>query len=235
MEAKKIGFLLYEYTQPMDLIGPWEVLSMWKKVLAPPIELYLISENGGYVQCDSNIVLKSHYSFNEAPKLDILIVPGGVGRRTQVDNKAVISFIQQQAKTCKYLISVCTGMFLLQRAGIFDGKKATTYWRAMPELKDFPNVRVDEERIVKDGKIWSAGGISSGIDLAFALIEDLAGEEIAGKVQLIFEYFPKAITYAKSEMINELPLYNSYTGASYKPYLPEYIREYIEKSRNKRN
>src|SRR4029077_2609545 len=149
--VKNLGLVLYENVQPMDVIGPWEVLAMWKNVLQAPIEMALISENGGLVKCDDNIVLNAHCTFDDCPDLDYLIVPGGRGRREQVNNERLISFIQAKAKAADKIISVCTGMFLLHRAGLLRGKPVTTYWRALSELRSIEDVNVREERVVKSG------------------------------------------------------------------------------------
>ena len=171
--AKNLGLVLYENVQPMDVIGPWEVLATWKKVLDAPIQMYLISEKGGLVKCDDDIILSAHCDFNDCPVLDYLIVPGGRGQREQVNNERLISFIQAKAKAADKIISVCTGMFLLHRAGLLRGKSVTTYWRALSELRSIEDVNVREERVVKSGSIWTSGGVSSGIDLALELIARL--------------------------------------------------------------
>jgi transcriptional regulator GlxA family with amidase domain len=222
----KLGILLYENVQPMDVIGPWEVLSFWQSTLKAPIDMYLISQDGAEVKCVNNITLKAHLDFKNSPQFDYFIVPGGPGRNTQVNNETVISFIQKQAKGSKYIISICTGMFLLHKAGILDDKKITTYWRALPELQALSNVKIVEERIVKDGNIWMSGGVSSGIDLAFELIKEIAGTETAGKVQLLFEYFPRDVVYCTPDMIHSLPPYDKHKD--YPSYLPEYIQNYIK-------
>lgn len=226
----KLGILIYEYVQPMDFIGPWEVFSFWKNVLKDPIEMYLISENGSYVKCDNEITVKAHYDFDHAPQLDYFIVPGGKGRLHEVKNEKLIAFIQKQAQQAKYLLSVCTGAFLVHEAGVLEGKSVTTYWRALPELKAFTDVKVVGERVVKNGNIWMSGGVSSGIDLAFALIEEIAGKETAGKVQLLFEYFPSDVLYAKEEMVSMLPPYNK---ENLPPVVPEYMKEYMEGKRKR--
>lgn len=226
MTKANLGVLLYENVQPMDVLGPWEVLSFWKNILHAPINMYLIAEQSGYVQCDNDIILKAHCDFNQCPSLDYLIVPGGRGRLTQVNNTKLINFIKQQADHCKYIISVCTGMFLLHQAGVLKNKTATTYWRALPELKACSDVQVIEERVVKDGNIWTAGGVSSGIDLAIELIAEIAGHETAGQVQLLFEYFPKNNVCCSLNTINTLPPYHGSTGVE-QPQLPKYIKKYI--------
>ena len=130
--SKSLGVLLYENVQPMDVIGPWEVLAVWKSQLGAPIEMHLISQEGGFVKCDDNIILQAHCGFIDCPELDYLVVPGGRGRREQVHNLSLISFIQDKARTADKIISVCTGMFLLHKAGLLRDMSVTTYWRAWP-------------------------------------------------------------------------------------------------------
>lgn len=220
-----IGIVIYENVQPMDVMGPWEVLSFWKNVLHAPVNMYLISENGSYVQCANDIILKAHLDFNSAPQIDYLIIPGGLGRRTQIYNANTIAFIESQAKNTKYILSICTGIFLLHKAGLLKDRSVTTYWRAMPELRSFSDVHVVEKRVVKDGKVWSSGGISSGIDLALELIADIAGNETAGKVQLLFEYFPKGTLFANLNTAAELPPYDK--SGNEQNDLPQYIKEIL--------
>lgn len=224
---KTIGVLIYDNVQPMDFIGPWEVLSSWKNILKAPVDMYLVSENGSYVQCDNNIIVKAHIDFEHCPALDYLIIAGGRGRLVQINNDKIINFIKKQAKHNQYIISVCTGMFLLHKAGILQDKAATTYWRAMPELQNFGDVQVIEDRVVKYGNVWTAGGISSGIDLAFELIAEIAGKETAGQVQLLFEYFPRDAVYCSLDTVNTLPPYQGSQGIDL-PYVPKYIRDYIK-------
>ncbi len=222
--AKKLGLVLYENVQPMDVIGPWEVLAMWKNLLHASIETYLISENGGLVKCDDDIVLNAHCAFHNCPTLDYLIIPGGRGRREQVTNERLISFIKEKAKTADKVISVCTGMFLLHKAGLLRNKPVTTYWRALSELRSLKDVDVEEERVVKSGNIWTSGGVSSGIDLAFELIADIAGKEEAGRVQLLFEYFPKRTIYCNLETARSLPPYYE----TKEPAVSKYINDILD-------
>ena len=222
---KKLALLLYENVQPMDVIGPWEVLAIWKKVLDAPIEMYLVSEKGGLVKCDDDIILSAHCAFEDCPDLGYLIVPGGRGRREQIDNERLIAFIQTKAKAADKIISICTGMFLLHRAGLLRDKPVTTYWRALSELKSFENIDVQEERVVKSGKIWTSGGVSSGIDLALELIAEIAGREEAGRVQLLFEYFPKQTIYCDLETSKSLPPYYDIKQPVPSKYIADIMRE----------
>jgi transcriptional regulator GlxA family with amidase domain len=227
--TKNLGLVLYEGVQPMDVIGPWEVLAIWKKVLAAPIELYLVSEKGGLVQCDDDIILGAHCPFHDCPHLDYLIVPGGRGRREQADNEHFIAFIQAKANAADKVISICTGMFLLHRAGLLRDRSVTTYWRALAELRSIEHVNVCEERVVKSGNIWTSGGVSSGIDLAFELIAEIAGKEEAGRVQLLFEYFPKQTLYCDLETSKSLPPYYDTKEPTPSKYIADMIRAETEK------
>lgn len=222
---QKIGILIYPLVQPMDFIGPWEIFSFWKNTLKGPVELYLIAEKEGAIHCDNDILIQASYSFKTVPQLDYLVVPGGRGRLEEVKNANLIHFIQTQFPKLKLLLSVCTGAFLVHQAHVLTSSLITTYWRAIPELQSFKDVQVVGERIVRNDKVWFAGGVSSGIDLALALIAEIAGKETAGKVQLLFEYFPKDTVYATADLASHLPAYSSQSPAA---MLPAYIQSYIK-------
>ncbi|WP_203368789.1 DJ-1/PfpI family protein [Cysteiniphilum marinum] len=226
---KNLGILIYEDVQPMDVFGPWEVFSIWKSTLNCSIDMHLIAPDNKIVQCDGGVKLEAHYTLSDAPNLDYLIVPGGRGRQKASKNEAILQYIHQQGQSCEYILSVCTGMFLLYYAGLLDNKKVTTYWRAMPELRELDNINVVEERVVKSGKIWTAGGISSGIDLALALIAEISGRDTAGQVQLLFEYFPEQIAYCNTSLKETLPDYSN-TTRTMNTKLPEYIVNFINSS-----
>ncbi|MCF6765909.1 DJ-1/PfpI family protein [Thiotrichales bacterium 19S3-7] len=224
--TKNLGIVIYDLVQPMDVFGPWEVFSIWKTILNAPINMYLVSEFNTPIHADSQITLTSHCQFDNAPNFDYLIIPGGKGRIEQSNNQNLLNFIKKQAIECDYVLSVCTGMFLLYHAGLLKDKAVTTYWRAAPELKALKDVKFCQDRIVKSGHIWSSGGISSGIDLALALIAEITNPDEAGKVQLLFEYFPEHFTYCNLETKNELPNYQSNISAQLTE-LPQYIKDYI--------
>jgi transcriptional regulator GlxA family with amidase domain len=216
----KIGVLIYDKVQPLDAIGPWEVFAIWQK-LNPSVSLCLISELGTYVECDSEIILKSHCSFADCEPLDYLIVPGGLGRLEQANNQQLIDFIKQQHQSCKLMLSVCTGAFLLAKAGLLKHHSATTYWRAIKELAEDKTIKMVPQRIVKSGKIWTAGGVSSGIDLAIELVKEISGPSDKDKLRLMLEYFPPSSTTCNLSLANELPAYGNKISSTQE--LPEYI------------
>lgn len=208
MEAT-FGFLLFDQLEELDLVGPWEMIGLWCKEFGGPSNLVTISETGGLITCSKGLKIASDFSFENAPLLDYLLIPGGMGTRTEVNNQKVIHFIQRQAKYCSFIASVCTGSFLLQAAGLLTNTKATTHWKSLERLRQFPEVKVVEKRFVKDGNIWTSAGISAGTDMALAMIADIAGNDTAGKVQLHAEYFPSTQLYVDLSNIEELPEYLS--------------------------
>lgn len=221
----KFGFVIYPGIQLMDIVGPLEVINIWK-MLDKRIEVYFIAEAPEAVDCGSNFLLQITTTFASAPQMDYLIVPGGMGRLNEVNNTLLTQFIQAQFVNCQGIAAVCTGAFLLEAAGILRGHEVTTYWRALPELSHHQEIKISEKRIAKSGKIWTCGGISSGIDLALALIADIAGENTAGEVQLMFEYFPSNQVYCRNSDLSKLPPYPREIDPESRK-LPIYMRDFI--------
>jgi transcriptional regulator GlxA family with amidase domain len=153
-------------------------------------------------------------SFATCAPLDYLLIPGGQGTRREAHNAELLAFVRKQAAHCQHVLSVCTGAFLLQAAGLLDGKRATTHWASLGRLRQHPGVTVVEERFVRDGNLWTAAGVSAGIDLALAFIAEQAGEEVAGKVQLAAEYYPSPRRYGTAHLAPEAPAYLKAAGRS---------------------
>lgn len=201
------GFLLFNGVEELDMVGPWEVISIWSKSFGGPDTIITTSQQAGPITCVRGLQISSTYDFDTCPPLDYLLVPGGMGERSESHNEKLTTFIRERANTCKAILSVCTGSLLLQAAGLLDGKKATTHWKSLSRLRKFEKTTVVEERWVKDGNIWSSAGISSGIDLALAFIAEVAGEETAGQVQFQMEYYPPHKRYGKLDQSADAPAY----------------------------
>jgi transcriptional regulator GlxA family with amidase domain len=131
-------------------------------------------------------------------------VPGGEGVRREVDNQLMIQFVAEQAENCKSVLSVCTGTFLLHRAGLLSNRRATTHWGSLQKLRELGDVEVVEDRIVRGGNIWTSAGISAGIDLALSFIEYMTDEKTAGKIQLGAEYYPSGRSYGRCTKFHRL-------------------------------
>jgi transcriptional regulator GlxA family with amidase domain len=203
----KFGFLLFPGLEELDLVGPWEMISLWGKRLDGPEACLTVAQYRQPVACAKGMSLIPHASFDDCPPLDYLLVPGGQGTRTEVDNAALIRFVARQAQGARAILSVCTGAFILHRAGLLKGRRATTHWASMERLAALGDVTVTPERVVRDGTVWTAAGVSAGIDLALAFIASVAGDEVAGKVQLGAEYYPARRIYGEAHRQPQAPAY----------------------------
>jgi len=207
MDTMVFGFLLFHGLEELDLVGPWEMAGMWSKYGSGPEHLLMIAEKKAPVLCSKCMSLNPHADFSGCPDLDYLLIPGGEGTRTEVDNPVFMKFVADRAVRCRAVLSVCTGSFILQKAGLLAGKRATTHWASLERMREFSDVEVVEERIVQDGSIWTASGVSAGIDLMLSFIACEAGQEIAGLVQLAAEYFPTGARYGNAHASDKAPAY----------------------------
>ena len=201
------GILVFPDVEELDFVGPWEMLGMWSKFAEGPEHGFIVAQSLDPVICAKGLSINPHVSFEQCPQLDFLLVPGGQGTRQEVDNPMLVAFISQQASQCKAVLSVCTGAFLLHRAGLLSGKKATTHWNSLDRLRALEDVTVVEERFVRDGNIWSSAGVSAGMDAMLAFIETSAGEQTAGIVQFAAEYYPSTKRYGEAHHGSMAPAY----------------------------
>jgi transcriptional regulator GlxA family with amidase domain len=202
----KIGIVLFPLVEELDFVGPMEMFGMWGLVGGVG-SVTLVAEKPGALRCAKGLDVLPQTTFADCPPLDALLVPGGQGTRTEIDNPALIDFIRNEAKTVKHVLSVCTGSFLLHRAGLLQGRRATTHWASLDRLRALGDVKVVEERFVRDGIIWSSAGVSAGTDMALAFIDHVEGSAMAGKVQLAAEYFPDGQRYGGSDQHERAPRY----------------------------
>ncbi len=209
----KFGFLLFPGLEELDLVGPWEMVSLWSKRFDGPETCLMVAQTRHPVICAKGMSLNPHAAFGDCPPLDYLLVPGGQGTRAEVDNAELIQFVARQAQGARAVLSVCTGAFILHRAGLLSGRRATTHWASMERLAALGDVKATPERVVRDGTVWTAAGVSAGIDLALAFIASVAGEEVAGKVQLGAEYYPAGRTYGEIHRKPQTPAYLKEPGA----------------------
>ena len=150
------GVLVFPNVEELDFVGPWELLNLWRMIGGGPERCLIVAESDAPVQCARGLSINPTVSFAGCPPLDVLLAPGGQGTRDQIDNPALIDFISEQARGCRSVLSVCTGSFLLHRAGLLSGKKATTHWNSLDRLRALGDVTVVEERFVRDGNIWTS-------------------------------------------------------------------------------
>jgi transcriptional regulator GlxA family with amidase domain len=178
---RQIAIVAYPGVQSLDVTGPLEVFAGAHELIAAEArhergyEVSILSRDGVSLRTSSGLTIAPHAPLRNAPtNIDTLIVAGGNGCMEAADDSALIEWIAQTAATARRTVSVCTGAFLLARAGLLDGRRATTHWAAAAELARLhPAVRVDPEPIfVRDGPVWTSAGVTAGMDLALALVEE---------------------------------------------------------------
>jgi transcriptional regulator GlxA family with amidase domain len=205
----EIAILLYDRLTALDAIGPYEVLSR-----LPEARLRFVAATPGPVKTDNGMLtLLPACTLAEAGEPDIVLVPGGPGEVAQRAGGDALEWLRTVDRTSTWTTSVCTGSLILAAAGLLDGRRATTHWLAMEELERLGAIPVSE-RVVFDGKIVTAAGVSAGIDMALRLAATIAGEQVAQAIQLGIEYDPEPPFDAGSPASAPAEVVALLTGAS---------------------
>ena len=187
MERKQVGIVVYEDVEVLDFCGPFEVFSVTRlneekrREESSPFNAFLVSETKSPVVATGGMKVVPDHDLESCPKLDILLVPGGWGFRHQMNNERLLKWVADRSRQVETLTSVCTGALLLGKAGLLDGKRATTHWRWLESMQEqFPNVTVEKRlHFVEDGALFSSAGISAGIDMSLRLVIRYYGEAVA--------------------------------------------------------
>ncbi|MDE1172843.1 MAG: DJ-1/PfpI family protein [Parvibaculaceae bacterium] len=194
---RTIGILLFEDAEELDFVGPFEVFTMSNEVMelqgkAAPDRIVFISEQGGQVKARKGMRVETDHSFETAPKLDVLLVPGGQGTRALVGHKPLLSWVDRVAADCEWVTSVCTGTLVLTAAGPARGKRVTTHWGFIEALRARGEASevVENIRYVRDGNLVTSAGVSAGIDMALWLVGQWHGPAHARMTQRAMEYDP---------------------------------------------
>lgn len=189
--ALTTGILLFDDAEELDWAGPWEVLAATTQHLFPDDRVVTIAQEARPVRCAKGLRVLPDHGFADAPRLDVVLVPGGQGTRREVSNPALIGWLREVGAGCRWVTSVCTGALLLHEAGFARGRKVTTHWAFVETLRGRGDVTVLEGvRYVRDGNLLTAAGVSAGIDMALWLVGQLYGVDVARKVQRGIEYDP---------------------------------------------
>ncbi|MEU9223962.1 DJ-1/PfpI family protein [Streptomyces massasporeus] len=182
----QIAIVLYDRFTALDAIGPYETLGR-----LPDAETVFVAEEAGPVRNDSgNLALVADRTLADVPHPDIIVVPGGPGPLPLATDRPLLTWLRTADATSTWTTSVCTGSLLLAAAGLLRGRRATSHWLALEELKRH-GVEPTGERVVTDGKYVTAAGVSSGIDMGLTLLGRIAGDDHARLVQLGTEYDPQ--------------------------------------------
>jgi cyclohexyl-isocyanide hydratase len=187
MPVFNIGFVIFPNLTQLDFTGPLQVLSLSG---LPKSKIHIVAKSREPVPSDCGLGLVPTRTFADCPPLDLICIPGGgVGVVAAAQDRETIDFVRKQAAQAKYVTSVCTGAFILGAAGALRGRRATTHW-AFTELLPLVGATHEKGRVVRDGNVITAGGVTSGIDFGLSILAEIAGEQTARAIQLVLEYDP---------------------------------------------
>jgi transcriptional regulator GlxA family with amidase domain len=200
MTSRKVGILVFPEVEVLDFCGPFEVFSVTRlneerrREEPSPYEVVLVAERKETVVATGGLKVVPDDSLDDCPPLDVLVVPGGWGTRREMTNDRLITWIAERGRQVTTLTSVCTGSLLLGKAGLLDGKRATTHWRVLEDMRRlFPSVDViEDQHVVEEGYMITSAGISAGIDMALRVVARQHGDAVARATARFMEYpFPE--------------------------------------------
>ncbi len=179
------GLLMFPGMTQLDLTGPFEVLAR-----LPGWRTEIVAKTRDPVPTDKGLLITPTADFASAPQYDLLAVPGGPGTDDAILDPETVRFVRQQAAGACHVFGICTGSLLLGAAGLLRGRRAGGHWQARDLLAQF-GAEVSDARMTRDGNLYTAGGVTSGIDMALQIAADLSGEDVAQQIQLQIEYDPE--------------------------------------------
>jgi cyclohexyl-isocyanide hydratase len=210
-----IGILVFPAVQQLDLTGPYEVFAS-----LPDARVHLVWKELAPITSASGLILTPTATFADCPALDVLCVPGGNGVNALLKDGETLAFVRAKAEQARFVTSVCTGALVLGAAGLLVGRRATTHWIAFEFLEKFGAVAT-RGRVVRDGKLITAGGVTAGIDFGLTVIAELLGRPQAEATQLALEYAPQ-------------PPFDAGTPETAPPAVVEAVRRRMDASRRAR-
>ncbi len=179
-----VVFALYPGITQLDFTGPYEVFAR-----APHARCLLASVDGGRISADEGMVFDGVRRLESIAGCDLLCVPGGFGTIAALENRRFLGELRRLGQTARYVTSVCTGSLLLAAAGLLTGRRAACHWAWRDALLEFGAIP-DEGRVVREGNVFTGGGVTAGIDMALTIVAEIAGTDYAESVQLAIEYAP---------------------------------------------
>jgi transcriptional regulator GlxA family with amidase domain len=198
MERTNVGILVFDDVEVLDFAGPFEVFSRARTVPGPesrrseesaPFEVFTVARTAAAVRAVGGLAVLPRDGFADAPRIDLLLVPGGWGTRALLADEEVLAWLAERAAAARLVTSVCTGALVLGKLGLLDGRRATTHWAALDLLAALsPAIDVERDRRWVDDGVVTSAGVAAGIDMAFHLVARLCGEEVARETARYIEY-----------------------------------------------
>lgn len=190
-KTRSVGIFVFEDVEVLDFCGPFEVFSVTGRQIAPgAFSVFTVAQTPGPLLARNGLSVNPRYAFADAPAIDVLLIPGGMGTRPLMHNAEVIDWIARRAASAELVLSVCTGALLLAKAGLLDGLSATTHHGALDLLRETaPAATVrDDVRFVDNGRVITSAGVAAGIDMSFHVVDKLLGRDTALAAAKYIEY-----------------------------------------------
>jgi transcriptional regulator GlxA family with amidase domain len=189
----RIGIFIFDGAEELDWVGPWEVLAAWAQMHpADGIEVFTFAPREGAITCANGMRALADHTWETVPPIDVLIYPGGQGTRSHLGDDRVLDWLRGAAAEAQIVASVCTGSLVLAKAGLLEGRPATTHWENLDHLSALGVTDVRPgDRFVDTGDVITAAGVSAGIDMALHLIVRLHSPERAREVKRYIQYDPQ--------------------------------------------
>ncbi len=189
---KTVLILVFDGVEEFDAVGPYEVFGTANALEPDVCQVALVGETKEAVTCINGLKLLPHYGFDDAPAADVLVVPGGAGTRVQQENRVLVDWVAETSDKAELVASVCTGLRITLAAGLARGKRVTTHWSAIEEIRarnEALEVR-DDQRFIRDGAYLSSAGVSAGIDMSLWIVGHMSTPDHARAVLKEIEYDP---------------------------------------------
>lgn len=189
-----VGIVVFPDAEELDFVGPWEVFTASAGLQASNGDetdrVVLVGQSTDAVRCAKGLRVLPDTTFDDHPPLDVVLVPGGMGTRREVDNRTLLDWLAKVAPEARWVTSVCTGSFVLHAAGVADGRRLATHWGSEDRLAALGVDVVRDARWVRDGNVVSSQGVSAGIDMALWLVGQLHSPAHARATQRYIQYEP---------------------------------------------
>jgi transcriptional regulator GlxA family with amidase domain len=193
MNTRNTAILLFNDIEVLDFAGPFEVFSTANTEHGETIfNVYTFAEKRGIISARNGLKVTPDFTFENSPEPDILVIPGGNGRKIEMNNPVLLNWIKEKFTSLEYLLSVCTGAFIVGKTGLLDGMEATTHHYSYDEFENtFPNIKlIKNTKYVDNGKIITSAGVSSGINMSLYVVGKLFSEELKLKTASHIEFNP---------------------------------------------
>lgn len=186
--TKHVGVFLYDQVEPLDFVGAYQVFGSVSRIRPGSVALFTFALRRDPVTCTNGLIVTPECTFDDISQIDVLIIPGGEGRRVPMANPMIISNLERLFEKCEFIMGVSTGALILAAARLLRGRQATTHWLAMKELQQRDDLIPYSGKIVRAGRLLTCAGGSLGIDTALYIVKEMYGQHLAHEVRVLMEH-----------------------------------------------